>query len=990
MNIAGLPQEGVMTPASGSQSAGSQKQSVDKRVPAHSFVREGAEQAFTFPPALKQNRKVRSIPPTDVQKKLVNVFFRLSDISTESELKHYIQDSMYGSGVMRVEQVIFRSNANIKDNDHIAKIIVANEIPPDCIPDAYLSKDLVINVHRRLGDKTDHSWLYHCLPEKVKGPDVEKDLLKTATLSKEAFLARPDWFLKEFQGCYYYLLEQNINCIRYLPGSILDTDKKLQELCRSGVKRDPWLICNIDSESVFARKMFVELLNKGDIEDSCLPYDYMSMELFQYLKMKYGINCLDYCCVREQIQDYDLYKEALNAGLGHRIPFRMRIQYPEFYQDFESDDHIDLEYQAVLFVKKNHSLLSTAVLEAILEKYPLTLQVLNREKLVKYKFLLDDSLKYGLYLDGSLADILNVEQCRIAIIQRPDFIRHIDQKILENNPDLVILAATFGELKLIPMAVRTPDVYYRALLTEPVNLRYTPEVVRKNLPAPLLLYIAPEYLPLEMRRKISKSNDFALPVLPTSKAWAVMGKDILLSPQKPHDDVRHQAASHFLKHVVMSTPAFNLRHQEVGDALQEFISQFCEQWKEKYTRKEIAVSVFGAITSEEGNTKGCCINYGGRAMMIIGQDKCSRYKFLREGEPLDEFFSEAAVQVFAKKHLINTLESEIPDPVDFTLIPVSRVPKAVRESFSSAPEVIMVDMTPCYLCFEFTTNNEHYSTLAHTKISNDNSLAIEGILKACHDLGVWSSLGALHTSTLKAYHRNRRELFLIHLFNNHYNSAGRLDSWDSLAIQESDWGYTGLRDIGDLEFYPAISSVFGTNESVDKTTLPGFDQRAAFLNTVCENMVAAVLHYGKLRRDDDDYHYKNKGAVRDFSRFLDQVLSRFLTGLYGTPQTVCDYFESADVYQEWLTLTATEGIMWTARQSMDRDCFARTLQCTGCYPPEVYPLHFRTYLRYPQKFTTDGRDNLGADSSTFGMTCLMFGLYQIAASIAVKSSEQET
>ena len=87
--------------------------------------------------------------------------------------------------------------------------------------------------------------------------------------------------------------------------------------------------------------------------------------------------------------------------------------------------------------------------------------------------------------------------------------------------------------------------------------------------------------------------------------------------------------------------------------------------------------------------------------------------------------------------------------------------------------------------------------------------ARRGLLRALHDIGVWSSMGAVHTSTIRLYHqfadRDARPELLMHaFFHPDAGYPGTVHLWDTEATATSDWGWSGLRDLGDLEFYPFI------------------------------------------------------------------------------------------------------------------------------------------------------------------------------------------
>ena len=231
--------------------------------------------------------------------------------------------------------------------------------------------------------------------------------------------------------------------------------------------------------------------------------------------------------------------------------------------------------------------------------------------------------------------------------------------------------------------------------------------------------------------------------------------------------------------------------------------------------------------------------------------------------------------------------------------------------------------------------------------------------------------------------RNQRELFLCFMFNNSRSFPGALTGWDTRATDESDWAYSGLKDIGDMEFYPQITSYFHAGDA-DILLPAGYDQRVAFMSAFVENMITPVLHYARMHRDDTDYHYQNSEGRSKLGSFIDGAIGACLSGLLGEPVKTETYFESAQIFQWWLNDNTAEIALWTARQNLNTDCYARNLEQTGCYSAQVYPDQKETPYRYPEDFTSNNQDNLGCNHGQFGLTLLVRGLYQVAAVLAAR------
>ncbi|WP_196221087.1 hypothetical protein, partial [Sansalvadorimonas verongulae] len=162
---------------------------------------------------------------------------------------------------------------------------------------------------------------------------------------------------------------------------------------------------------------------------------------------------------------------------------------------------------------------------------------------------------------------------------------------------------------------------------------------------------------------------------------------------------------------------------------------------------------------------------------------------------------------------------EIPMPQAFWRVPVTMLPdpqaRGLQSELAIRGEKTEEQDNRYYLAFEFTTHNQDYGCLAWQKdASGSVKKAEEGMARTFHDLGVWSSLGVLHSSTAALLHNfteNREEILLPELFTAPRSVIrafpGCLSYWDTKATEQSDWGFTGLRDIGDAEFYGTINSM---------------------------------------------------------------------------------------------------------------------------------------------------------------------------------------
>ncbi len=646
-----------------------------------------------------------------------------------------------------------------------------------------------------------------------------------------------------------------------------------------------------------------------------------------------------------------------------------------------------------------------------LEEFPSEIQCCPEQLLREHPEWVDRALKHKNNLIGKLpVDMLTPDLVRKSlsryIKQKDGFdnFTKIPESIWRKHPDIRLLAARCGGLTFIPTKFLTVGICRIGIEAVPSCFKYVPEWIRPHLPDDLLLAVAPEYLDPVIRQQMLANGDTTLPVNTQYRSKPSMDRDVLLTPMRPMSCAHPFHAGSFLNKVVMADCSnFKMRNDNLGQVLKNEIEG--HHWKSRMAYNKTLRSYEEAQKDDDtipfynGEITSEWARYGGRALMKDNGGRYSRLKFLRAGEDFKDFVREEAVQRFAiNNHKELGLKSEIPEPVGLRFVPVGKVEQEIIKDLRSKPEIVKVNGQDCYLVYEFTTCDHTYSTLAHQKDAQGGCVAAEqGLLKACHDLGVWSSLGALHTSTIRAYHnfaQERREIFLLPVLNNGdlaYGAfPGTLRDWAGRALVESDWGYTGLRDLGDLEFYPDLKEIFQNNDippEVKKNRDLPHLQRAAFLNTLCENMVAPILHYAKLHRDDQDYSYREESeGMKKLALFIEKSLNTYLSGMMGKETTAQAFFESPEIYQEWLLKMAQETAMWTARQNMESDCYARSLEKKGCYPETVYPDDRVLKHQYPEDCTTDGQDNLGQNNSQFGLTLFIRGVYQILAGLAVELS----
>ena len=578
------------------------------------------------------------------------------------------------------------------------------------------------------------------------------------------------------------------------------------------------------------------------------------------------------------------------------------------------------------------------------------------------------------------------EFCLGAVRHNSFAIAYISESLLIKHPDIPEVAVKNGGLYFLPETMKTEELCRMAVNVNPYELCYVPKPLWHKMPLWVLASEAPESLPLDCQQHILEYQDTCyLPELPSAKLSITT--NALLKPLPPN---QREDSSFFseLKKQILACKPFQLRNRNTGGQLQDYIAS--------HHARVVSDIKTGHLPRPDILTDNAEA-YGGRALLCENPltGTCERYKFLRKGEPLADFTREGAVHSFCHNtdpglQLKSQLHSEVPIPGDYCLIAKEVMPDKYIQAFKSELETVLVDGKAYYVCYQFSTNDRDYSTLAHQTGANGDAAPAEGgILKAAHDLGVWSSCGAVHTSTIKAYHSfrdHRKELFLVNLFSGRFTLPGGLSRWNTWATDESDWGWTGLRDIGDMEFYPFIDSYTGAHNA--DFTIPGYAQRCSFLEGFTSNMVAAVLHYARLHQNDLDYHYSQPNSVEKMAQLMESVINSYLSGLTGTSVEARHFFESNEVYSQWLRQSALETLYWTAPQSPDRDCISAHLAQEGKCASSVYPDSVHRLGYYHMKKEVEFK-TLGLRQSPFGLTWLVRGLGLLSGGIAERLQPSE-
>ena len=415
---------------------------------------------------------------------------------------------------------------------------------------------------------------------------------------------------------------------------------------------------------------------------------------------------------------------------------------------------------------------------------------------------------------------------------------------------------------------------------------------------------------------------------------------------------------------------------------------------------------------------------GGRTLKVNRAEGAFYYKFQRIGESRQAFAQEGLVHHYRQQQTTGpwtTLKSNLPHDPHFFELDKADWP----DCFDAWPEcdkpAIMVRGNGShYINVYRYTAGEQSARYAHQP-DHDSADAWQkpqqGILAACHDMGVFAGMGLLLTSTLPAFHdtqSDRRWICLHTAFTDgrHDVLPGTFGAWNSSATEYPDIGYDGLRDVGDFEPFGAVTSYFGKDRSSASLQPQGVGQRLALANTLCENLLGALLLRARLRQTAPDYHYKNEQAVKETAAFVENACHHFLAGITGqsidsVPADLLRQTMAVDKedYRQWLDRTAREILYWTAAQpdrktpeqpacagsgdgAVHSDCYALHLNKEERLCPTLYPdAPLTPPVGYPLFFHNCNQQlNLGAASQVFPLIALVKGLTKMASGVLAQGS----
>ncbi|WOG26499.1 hypothetical protein [Endozoicomonas sp. 8E] len=405
--------------------------------------------------------------------------------------------------------------------------------------------------------------------------------------------------------------------------------------------------------------------------------------------------------------------------------------------------------------------------------------------------------------------------------------------------------------------------------------------------------------------------------------------------------------------------------------------------------------------------KGKGVIVGGRTLAMRNGKTVDYYKFQRLGESVATLAQEGIMHQFIAGVLNKRFKSQLPRFGQYLIVLEKDLPESIR-GFTDRLQVINVNGERAFRVYHFKAT-KNYAKYAHTPdgTSTPYVIAERGLLNGIHDIGVLNDrLGVMPTSTIPVFHdTGRRWVFLSPLLGNSIGFAlplpGTFGGWVK-AIERPDFGWDGLRDWGDVEFFGAMKSGLTARDSKTSGYTPEVMQRLSFANALCENLLAAVLLRSRLRRDSPDYHYQNQQAVEETENFIEQLLDAYLSGLLAKekewpPRPRLQELMGLDdtTYCSWLKRTAEEILYWTARQPSEAtdpgaldpsvECFSKHIKETGNLDATLYPKGLSTFdkhKKFPRDFhNVNDQLNLGANNAVFPLVALAKGLTLLVAYI---------
>ena len=360
--------------------------------------------------------------------------------------------------------------------------------------------------------------------------------------------------------------------------------------------------------------------------------------------------------------------------------------------------------------------------------------------------------------------------------------------------------------------------------------------------------------------------------------------------------------------------------------------------------------------------------FGGRTLKVGRK----HYKFMHQKETIKSFVLESETALFLLKNKAELgLRSEIPIPTtpSITKVPISPETAFISKILTDAPKTFTNSSThetsPFFLvyCYEASDDYATYAYIKDTESDDPYQKSHQGLFKGIHDVARLAKHGMLYTSVLPAYHYQSAQRWITIGM----EAPGSMEGWSTSATDFPDYGYSGLRDFGDFSllgtttvYLPSLLRYGGACSWV-------FSQKNALYNTLSENILATLLLFARLHRNDPQYHHKNKAMLESLQIFFKKILFHTLSGYFdNSPPSIYTHMKiSEEIYNNWIKISMERFIYWTETQNIEKDCYTRDILTYKKLNETIYPnlpdgVH-ALYEIHPEKGFVDekGQPQLG-------------------------------
>ena len=405
---------------------------------------------------------------------------------------------------------------------------------------------------------------------------------------------------------------------------------------------------------------------------------------------------------------------------------------------------------------------------------------------------------------------------------------------------------------------------------------------------------------------------------------------------------------------------------------------------------------------------------GGRTIQFMVQEKSANstyFKFRREGEPLQELAGEGLLYQYLDRHpeIKMQFKSQLPSLSGFMKIPLDEHLETTLKTFPDPVEIIEENGQRFVHVFSYTASKDYakYAYVADSDPDKPCNKPEQAILDACDDWSKMAGMGLVLTNMVPAFHdtkSGRRWVALFSVFNvnNKATHPGTFGAWNTDATCKPDIGHSGIRDIGDYEFFGQIKSCLQQKDTQDSIHPWSVSQRLALANAMSEMILTAVLLRSRLRQSFAEYHYQNPEAVAETASFIECACNKLLAGFNAsnaseeqTSTLLQATLRCSDAeYQQWLHRAAQEVVYWTALQPGEEQydqlqqsrfdhvqCYLNHFSNQRKLSLELYPEATHKNKKDAHFYNINGRLNLGINNGTFPFISLMNGLTRMVTGV---------